>query len=244
VPYPLTFRQIGYRGIAETPVLKGISDFVMGRQLDDTPTVWQSMFHPDMLREQVAIQLGVQPRVIFTRHGHGFPTDGPSFHFEQILIALAFSLPLLVATWRRRFQRAALIFATIELTFWGALIWTLVVISSIPGVRWNEAVFIFVPFDIALPFLGAARRRAYARVRLAMVIGVSLLCAIGIFHQPLWVAALTAFLPFAIIAFDLPWGVMAARAEPVAPVVPIAAAVVAAPVAEIASELVAEPNPE
>ena len=112
--------------------------------------------------------------------------------------------PLLLATWRRRFQKAALIWSTLFLAFWGLLIWTLVVISSIKGVRWNEAVFVMMPLDVALPFLKAERRRSYARVRLVILLLVSALCAIGVFHQPLWIPILSAVMPMAILAFDLP----------------------------------------
>ena len=48
--------------------------------------------------------------------------------------------------------------------------------AQIPGLRWNEAVFLYTPFDLALPILGEQARRRYARVRLAMVVVVSSFC--------------------------------------------------------------------
>jgi hypothetical protein len=200
--YPLTFRQIGHRGLAGLPPLIALADFVLGRQLDDTPTIWQAMFHPDVLRQRVATALGAEPRLINKRHGKPFPTTGAKWRLQMLAIALGFALPLLVATWRSRYVRAAVAWATVYLALWGAIIWTLAIVSSIPGVRWNENLFVFVPLDIALPFLAVDRRRRYARVRVAGLFLVSALAALGLFHQPLWTPLLCALIPLAIIAFD------------------------------------------
>lgn len=202
VPYPLTFREIGRRGLAGLPPLFALADFVLGRQLDDTPTLWQAMFHPDVLRQTVQNKLGVAPRLLHQRQGPPFPTSGTTWRWQMLAIAFVFALPLLVATWRRRFQRLALAWATTFLVLWGLIIWGLVIVSSIPGVRWNENVLVLIPLDIVLPFLAAGRRRTYARVRLAGLLLVSALCAIGVFHQPLWVPIASALLPLVIIAFD------------------------------------------
>jgi hypothetical protein len=202
IAYPLTFREMGYRGLSSLPPLIAIADFVVGRQVDDKPTLWQAMFHPDVLRERVTNALGVQPQLIYTRQGPAFPTGGSTWRLPMLLIAVVFALPLLVATWRRRFQRTALAWATFYLALWGIIIWGLAIVSSIPGVRWNENVLVFVPLDIVLPFLSLARRRRYARVRVAGLLLASALCAIGLLHQPLWIPILSALLPLAIIAFD------------------------------------------
>jgi hypothetical protein len=202
VAYALTFRQIGHRGLAGLPPLISIADFVLGRQLDDTPSLWQAMFHPDVLRQHVANTLGVVPRLIYKRQGEPFPTTGSTWRWQMLLIALVFTLPLLIATWRRRFQRLALGWATFYLALWGVIIWGLVLVSSIPGVRWNENLFVLVPLDIVLPFLAVERRRRYARVRVAGLFFVSALCAVGLLHQPLWIPILSALMPLSVIAFD------------------------------------------
>jgi hypothetical protein len=255
-PYPLTFRDLGRRGLAELPSLLALTDFVVGRQLEDHPTVWQAMFHPDIFRAEVERRLAAKPQLISQRRGYAFRTSGSSGRLEMFAIALVFALPLLAARARRsprlrytidaafalalgfvlwriaslgatvvvgaaiaacipmvlanvlrtRGELAGLVWATLYLTLWGLIIWSLVVLSSIPGVRWNEVVFVLIPFDVVLPFLGAARRRRYARFRLAGLLLVSLLAAIGVFVQPLWLPILTAFLPHAIVALDLPLG--------------------------------------
>jgi hypothetical protein len=202
IAYPLTFREIGYRGLATMPPLIAIADFVTGRQLDDTPSLWQAMFHPDVLRERVTNTLGVQPQLVYKRHGPKFPTGGSTWRLPMLAIALVFAVPLLVATWRRRFERTALAWATLYLTLWGLVIWGLAIVSSIPGIRWNENVLVLIPLDIVLPFLPIERRRRYAQVRVAGLFFVSALCAVGLLHQPLWIPILSALLPLAIVAFD------------------------------------------
>ena len=202
IAYPLTFRQMGYRGLAGLPPLISLADFVVGRQLDDTPSLWEAMFHPDVLRQHVEHAFAVAPHLIYKRQGAPFPTSGSTFRWEMLAIALVFALPLLIATWRRRFVRVAVGWATVYLVLWGVTVWGLAIVSSIPGVRWNENVFVLVPLDIVLPFLSVERRRQYARVRVAGLLLASALCAVGLLHQPLWIPILSALLPLSIIAFD------------------------------------------
>jgi hypothetical protein len=230
-PYPLTFREVGRRGLAGMPILLVLTDLLIGRQADDHPTVWQAMFHPDMFRQQIQAKLGVAPRLLYRRRGPAFPADGPSGRLEVLALALAFTLPLVLAQWRRRFETAALACATLWLTVLGAVVWGPAIVSTIVGVRYNEAVFVALPLDVALPFLPAGPRRRYALVRVALIALVSLLAAVGVFHQPLWIVSLAVFLPMIAIALDLPNGLLARLGRDAAPVVesPIAAA---KPVAE------------
>jgi hypothetical protein len=182
------------------------TDLVIGRQADDQPTVWQAMFHPEIFRQQIEAKLGVPPRVLYKRRGPAFPAGGSSGRLGLLAVGLAFAVPLLVARWRRRFQTTALVWVTIELALLGALVWGLAIVSSIVGVRYNEAVFVVMPLDLVLPFLGAARRRRYALARVGLLALTSLLIAVGVFHQPLWLLILIVFVPMVTIALDLPHG--------------------------------------
>jgi hypothetical protein len=204
--YALTFREMGVGGLSEFPWMAALADFIVGRQLDETPTMWEAMFEPDVLRSEVAAKLGVVPDRLYTRHGAAFPTHGPSDRGWAFLVALVFALPLLVARITHRFERAALAWATFYLALCGFVIWGLAVLSPIGAVRWNEAVFVMMPLDLALPFLTEARRRRYARARVVGLLVVSVLVAIGLFHQPLWVPIMSAFMPLAIAARLVPWG--------------------------------------
>ncbi|NVB85155.1 MAG: DUF4105 domain-containing protein [Kofleriaceae bacterium] len=201
VAYPLTFREMGERGLAPIPQLVAIADFVIGRQTEDRPTLWQAMFHPDVLRERVKTALHVEPRLLYKRQGPAFPTESNGWRPQMLALVLIFAVPLLVATWRRRFERIATAWASLYLTLWGVVIWGLAIISSIPGVRWNENVLVLMPLDAVLPFLGEAKRRRYAQLRCAELAFVSALRGVGVLEQPIWVPVLTAFIPLFIIAF-------------------------------------------
>ncbi len=206
VTYPLTFRELGARGLASSEPLVGLADFVLGRQLDDHPSLWDAMFHPDILRLEVTSRFGAEPRLLYKRTGPEFPDQGGTGRWLFLVLAAVFALPLLVAQWLRKLERVAVAWAALYLGLWGLIIYALVIVSSISGVRWNEVAFVLMPFDLALPFLGVERRRNYAQLRVVLLLGVSALCAIGVFHQPLWIPILTAIVPLAIIGFDLPHG--------------------------------------
>ena len=203
-PYPITFRELGRRGLAGMPILLVLTDLVIGRQADDHPTVWQAMFHPEIFRQQIAARFGVEPRLLYKRRGPVFPVDGPSGRGELVALAIAFTLPLVLAQWRRRFEIAALAWTTLWLVALGVIVWGPAIVSSIPGVRWNEAVFVAMPLDGALVFLPAAPRRRYALARVGLIALCSLLAAIGVFHQPLWIVCLVVFLPMIAIALRVP----------------------------------------
>lgn len=207
--YPLTFRELGRRGLAGMPPLLVGSDLIAGREIDRQPTMWQAMFHPDIFRHELAARLGAEPELIYKRQGPAFPVEGQSGRLELLAASLAFSLPLLLAQWRRRLRRAALAWAVVPLVVLGVVAWGLAIVSSIPAVRFNEVVLVAIPLDLALPLLGPANRRRYALARLTGLAVVSLLAAIGVLHQPLWSLIVVVFVPMATIAFDLPHGVVA-----------------------------------
>lgn len=201
--FPLTFRQMGRRGLAELPVLIAFADFALGRALDEDITLWQAMFHPFILRDVVEQRFGVAAELVYERRGPPIPEDGPTGRGWALSIGLFFALPLVVSKLTGRFERGAVAIAAVPMALMGLVIWTAAIISTIPGLRWNEAIFLYVPFDIALPFLSAERRRLFSRVRLGMVVVASLLCAVGLFLQPLWVPIVIAFTLHGLIALEL-----------------------------------------
>lgn len=200
--FKMTFRQMGIRGMAELPPLIAFGDFGVGRALDRYPTLWEAMFHPYVLREEVRLKFGAEPQIIYERRGPPIPEDGPTGRVWSLLIGLTFAVPLLLARLAGRGERAAVALAAFPVALVGLIIWTAAIVSQIPGLRWNEAVFLYTPFDIVLPFLAVAARRRYARVRLGMVVVASLLRAVGIFRQPLWVPITIVFVIFGLCAAE------------------------------------------
>jgi hypothetical protein len=200
--FPLTFRQMGRQGLAELPALIAFGDFAVGRALDRHPSLWEAMFHPYVLRDQVQVRFGAAPRTIYSRRGPPIPDDGPTGRVWSLLIGLTFAVPLALARWRGRGERAAVAVAAVPVALIGLIIWSAAIVSQIPGLRWNEAVFLYTPFDLVLPFLAVPSRRRYAKVRLGMVMVVSLLRAVGVFRQPLWVPITIVFVIFGLCAID------------------------------------------
>ncbi len=201
-----TFRELGRRGLAGMPLLLLTSDLVTGRELDQHPTMWQAMFYPEILRSEVATRLHARPELIYRRRGPPFPTRGNTgrLHFLAVMVALA--VPLFIAYAVRRHQAAALWVVSVALALLGAIVWSVAIASSIPAVRYNEAVFVVMPLDLALPLLSPDWRRRYARARIAVLAVFSALALIGVFRQPLWIVVLAVALPMATVAFDLPHG--------------------------------------
>lgn len=122
---------------------------------------------------------------------------------SALLVPLLFAAALAGALHPRRGETLAVAWATLHLVVWGLFVWTLVTLSPIPSLQWNECALAVIPLDIVLPFLSPRYRRIYARGRVAILLLASLLCAIGVLVQPLWVPILVAFLPLSILAFDI-----------------------------------------
>lgn len=209
--FPLTFRQMGRQGLAELPPLIAFGDFAVGRALDEPITLWQAMFHPFVLRDHVEHVFAAPAQLLYERRGPPIPDDGPTNRGWALFFGLLLALPLLASKLTGRFERGAVAIVSVPLALLGLVIWTAAIISTIPGLRWNEALFLYVPFDVVLPFLAPARRRQYARVRLATFVVVSLLCAVGLFLQPLWVPIVVGFALFGLIALELPSPPLARR---------------------------------
>lgn len=200
--FPVTLREMGMSGMAEFPALIAFGDFAVGRYLDHHPSVWAAMFHPFVLRDEVDRHYGARAEVVYERRQPPIPDDGPTGRGWALLIGLAFVVPLLAARLAGRLELTATILATLPLFLMGLIIWSAAILSTIPSLRWNEALLLYYPGDLVLPFLYEARRRRYARYRLAGVVLVSLLTAVGVLRQPLWVPIAIAFAMFSVLGFE------------------------------------------
>ncbi len=211
----LTFREYGAKGFAESTWLLAISDFVFGRGGDVEPTLWQAMFLPRIMRDEVEQRLGVKPVQIYKRKGGDFAYDqGNMGRAWTFLIALLLSLPLLVSVIWGRFPRFGLWLSTVTLTLVSITLWMLAAVSTLYELRVNEACLLFWPSDGALPFLSERKRIKYARIRVAGLVLVSMFLVVGLFKQPLWMPILFAFIP--LFALSRLWELVpqvAARTE-------------------------------
>lgn len=196
-----TLRDEVRRGFAEETWLLVVSDLVLGRAIDVTPTRWQMMFLPAAFRDEVRERFGAEPVVVYERRGRRIAQD-PGWGGRGWLLLLAALLAAPVAlSWRAgRRERAALAPAAVTLGLAGAVVWALAIVSALPELRWNEAALVLVPLDLALPLLPERWRRAYARARVAGLAIVAALLAAGVLRQPLWAPLLVAAAPLAAAA--------------------------------------------
>jgi len=209
-----TFRDYSRQGFAEMKWMLLVTDLIMGRHGDIQPDLWQLLFLPDYLRAQVTENLGFEPELIYERRGRAFAQEGPSGRGWVVLLAFLIGIPALVTRLLRRRERNGLIPAAVVLGLLGLIVWVMAGVSTLAELRYNEALFVFVPADVVLPFLGAHRRMRYAQIRVAMLMLVSILVAVGLFLQPLWILILLAFLP--LMPTALPAALGRAVPEPAA----------------------------
>ena len=198
-PAPETFREYARAGFTGLPWALLATDLAMGRSTDVHPTYYEAMFLPDYLRNAVTEEFGVEPVIVYRRRGKPHPTEGSSGRLGLLLIILLTTAPAWATRLWRRFERLGLGVAVFLPAVIGLVLWFGVIVSPVPYVRFNEAALIFWPLDFALPFLAGRKLVIYSRVRVAILLGVSLLLALGVFRQPIWVLILWPLIPLASV---------------------------------------------
>ena len=197
-----TYRELSRTGYAGDTWLLLLSDLMLGRAADAPPqTDYEAMFLPDQLRAGVEARLGAVPTVIYEREGPPFPSDtGTGGRWVFALLALVLAAPVAAARHYRRRERLAIAVATFPVALIGILLWIVAMATSLTELRWNEVLLVFLPLDAALPFLPRLWRTRYAAARVAMLVLIALLLAVGLFRQPLWLVLLPPLLPMVLVA--------------------------------------------
>jgi len=93
------------------------------------------------------------------------------------------------------------VFAVIPPVLLGLVFWGLAIISPLPYVRWNETCLTLMPFDLLLLVLPVAKRQAYAKGRVIMLVGVAALLLVNVLKAPIWPTWLWALIPNLVVAF-------------------------------------------
>jgi len=204
-----TFRDLAREGFygMTGPLL--VTDFAMGRVTDRVPTYYERMFLPQYLREAVATLWNIQPIAIYTRQGEPPSQDSSSGRGWLVLAILLLTSPAWLSRLLGRLPRTGLALAVLPYVLLGTALMSVAVISPLSYLRWNELCLVLLPFDVLLLVLPAARRRRYARGRLAMLAVVLLGSLIGVLRQPLLAPLLWPAIPLAIVGF---WPERQARA--------------------------------
>jgi hypothetical protein len=196
-----TFRDLAREGFFGMPIPLLITDIAMGRVTDRTPTYFERMFLPQYLREAVHKLWGIAPIAVYERKGPPPPADSPSGRVWFALVALLLTAPAWITRLIGRGQRAGLAVAVIPYVLLGAVLTGIAIISPLTYMRWQETCLILLPLDVLLLILPAARRRLYARGRIAMLGLIVVLQLIGVMTQPLLAPVIWAAVPLAVVAF-------------------------------------------
>ena len=198
-PVGPSYRDLTRRGFAHVPLLSIVSDYVLGRIGDQTPSEYEAMFLPDIFRESVRQRLGVEPILVYERGGRPFNQTPGLERLWVFLLTFVLVAPLWICLKREVWRRWLASPALIGLFLGGLVLWVLAILSPLPMARYNENLLLLFPGDIALLFLSAAHSRRYAQGRVVVILLAVVASAIGILAQPLWAVAalpLLALLPF------------------------------------------------
>ena len=208
-----TYRQLGVEGLADQPLIRATSDFVVGRAADQKLSAYEAMFLPERLRAEVARQFHAEPTIVYERRGHPFPRTGSTGRYYTALLAALVLLPVVVGEWWKRARTLLLALTGAALGLMALALWGLALVSTVPEIRWNEALLLFWPTDLLLPWLAGRGRTGYSRLRLSSVLVVSGLAALGLLAQPLFAPALIPLAVFSVLS----WPLFGSRAQSVWP---------------------------
>jgi hypothetical protein len=196
-----TFRDLAREGFFGMRIPLLITDIAMGRVTDRPPTYYERMFLPQYLREAVTKLWGVQPSVVYERKGPPPLPDGPSGRVLLALVILAMTSPAWITRLIGRAQRAGLAVAVVPYVVLGTVLTGLAILSPLPYIRWNETCLVLLPLDLLVLVLPEARRRGYARVRIAMLAVLLVHQLVGVLTQPLTAELLWPAIPLAVVGF-------------------------------------------
>ncbi|HEY4058620.1 MAG TPA: DUF4105 domain-containing protein [Kofleriaceae bacterium] len=195
-PTDITLRAVESRGFAESPLLLAFTEFGLGHGMDRPLPRWDAMFLPEVLRAELTKLPGVITDSLNQRQAPPFKTDA-GWSGRLVFAAAAVFFPLLAWVLRKK-RRLSTGIAMTPLVVWCVLIWTLVIISPIALVRWNEVALVFLPTDLAIPWLGR-RRALYLKARIVELLLLAIASAVGLVAQPLWIPLATALLPLMVL---------------------------------------------
>jgi hypothetical protein len=204
--YAHTLREQMRQGFAPSLPVLALSEILIGRSVDRRPPVWEAMYHPDVLREEITRVFGVAPEIVYARE-RPVPSPNPR---NGVLVLLAFAVALggmcaAAELWGRRWaRRAAIGLAGIVTGLLSTLILVLALATPYAELRQNELMFVFLPTDFALVALSERWRRMYLTARLAMAGVAAVLALAGVLHQPLLAPLALVVLP-AGAAVGIPW---------------------------------------
>lgn len=213
-PHNVTYRTHVRSGFATSLPLIALSELLIGRAVDRYPTVWEAMFLPDVFRTELERHLGARPEVVHARRAplRAGSLGAGLFAITGAGLVLGGAVAGALGRGGHATRRAAVVGVGLTLGLLAVVLDALALASTLPELRANELLLVFFPTDLALVALGPARRKAYARVRLALLLPVALLAAGGVLIQPIWAPLSLVFSLLAPIALGERLSLAAGRA--------------------------------
>lgn len=218
VKYGPTYRELAMTGFSSSvPLLVG-NEILLGSSADVQPTIWAAMFLPDVMREWIEKNLGAPVEIVNVRQAP-LPAGNPGggrlalFAFAGIMAVVAAAG---VLSRRRWLKRLSLVFIGFVSGLLALILFALAILSVLPELRKNELLFVLLPLDFAIMFIGGRKLRLYLTARLAQLVLVSFAAAVGLLVQPLWSIIAMLALPFGIIA-GVEWRAVRRARETAAP---------------------------
>ncbi|MFH0903079.1 MAG: DUF4105 domain-containing protein [Pseudomonadota bacterium] len=201
----MSYRELVRQGFGSSTIVLATTELLVGRYLEHRPTIWEGMFLPDVLRQQVERNLGVAPETIYRRVAAPTPGNPRSGQYAIAIVALVLVLleSLLLAVGRPLVRRVVMVCVGGMLGFAALLVDALPLVSGLSELRVNEIALVLLPTDLALLWLGSRRLLPYLFLRFGLLAVVVVLSLAGILVQPLYPAVLlvtAALLPLFVVA--------------------------------------------
>lgn len=168
----------------------------LGEGNDVTPTPWQAMLLPAVLRDAVTERFGAQPEKVAERMEVIVPTSRALGRIVLFFVAFALFLTVRLCARKNRLRLArgivgsalGVLAITIELA---------AILVKWPEIAHNWALLLFLPTDFALPFLSGKRLSLYLKVRIGMAVALAVLEIANVAHQPMLPLVALVIFPFA-----------------------------------------------
>ncbi len=172
----------------------------LGEGSDHVPTPWEAMLLPFVLRDGVAERFHAPPEQLEERLAVVLPTSRAIGRIAVFFLAFALFLAVRLSVRRNKLPIGLKIVGGSL----GVLAVSIELVSALatwPEVSRNWALLLFLPTDLALPYLTGKRLALYLKARIAMAGTFAVLEIATIIHQPMLpLSALVAMPMLAILS--------------------------------------------
>jgi hypothetical protein len=168
----------------------------LGEGNDHVPTPWEAMLLPTVLRDGVAERFSTQPEKLEDRLAVILPTSVAIGRISVFFIAFVLFLAVRLTARRGRLRLGLMIVGGVLGTF-AVSIELAAALVKWPEISHNWSLLLFLPTDLALPYLTGRRLTLYLKVRMSMAAVFAVLEIANVIHQPMLPLVALIVLPMA-----------------------------------------------